>query len=195
MRIDDLTSPLRKALAANANTSSFAAKPPTIAEPTNDGVVNLTNGGVVVPQHMLILPYGLGANNDAFDMRVLGWRHAGSSQGAQAALWVPVIIGQFSCICGNVTGVAATGGQTPDVLATEFFCDTITVSGTRGALQPRVTNDNGTGAEFGGTIRVSSPANDTVAFVLLPLLGMEKVEFQFDQTTNTPTMNALIALL
>lgn len=183
MYLDQLSRPFAKAWAANANTSSFASKIPTITEPTNDGVVNLTAGysaGGITPITMMVLPYGLGADEDAFDMRIIGWRHIGPAAPA-IPLWVPTILGQFSCTLGTAAGVAGA-----PVLNTELFADTITVGS-----EPTITADV---TRF-GTVRVYSPTANLVAYLIIQVYGCEKVEFSFDQTTNTPTMNCLIALL
>jgi hypothetical protein len=179
--------PFRKALSANSNDSSFASRVPTVVEPTSDGVVNLAwpHGGTV-PQSLLVLPYGLGSDNDAFDLRVIGWRHIGAvGQGpALAALWVPTILVEVTCTISAAVGVAGS-----PVLNTERFADTITVKSA--GFEPTYTADT----TRAGSVRIFSPTNDLVGWFVLALDGLEKIEFTFDQTTNTPTMNALIALL
>lgn len=186
-----LARPYRKALAANSNDSSFPSRVPTIAEPTGDGVIDLgwqrpSISGGTVPQYMQVLPYGLGSDNDAFDMRVIGWRHVGSTspQEATRALWVPTVMVEVTCTISAAVGVA--GSQ---VLNTERFADTITVKAA--GWEPTYTADT----TRAGSVLIFSPVNDVVAWFKVLLDGYEKVEFTFDQTTNTPTMNALIAFL
>lgn len=178
--------PYQKAWAANANTSSFASKIPTTTEPTNDGVVDLVNrmGGGMVPERVLVLPYGLGSNNDAASMRVIGWRHIGSGI-SPGVLWVPTILIEVACTFSAAVGIAGA-----PVLNTECFADTITV-----VTQRLISGTISAAAASLGMSEIFSPTNDLVAQLIIPVLGFEKLEFTFDQTTNTPTCNALIAFL
>jgi hypothetical protein len=194
MQLEGITRPARRVWATNANTSSFASKIPTITEPTNDGILNLTPdsapgtayGDGISAQFAKVWPIGLGANNDAFSLRILGWQRIGA--GAPGSiLWYPTIIAEVTCIMGNVTGVA--GSPVP---ATEFFCDTIVLVAARQAL---VWGTISTADANWGRIEILSPANDTPGYLIIPLYGYEKIELTFDQTTNTPTMNALVSLL
>lgn len=178
---------MQRALATNANTSSFAAKTYTITEPTNDGVLNLLGGGgVQVPKWILVKPIGLGANNDGFSMRLWGWESiGGNAETAGARAWIPSIIAEYTCLMGNMAGVAGS-----PVLNTEFFCDTMAPVAAR---QADCTIAAGTAVQT--LYEVISPVNDTPAWARIPILGWEKIEFAFDQTTNTPTMNCLYRLL
>lgn len=188
MELNTFARPFKKALSTNSTASSFASKIATVTEPTNDGVLDLTAGGTAgpggfVPVRMFLLPYGLGSSNDGFSMRVIGWRHIGAGPPQGIWLWVPVILGEFACLLGAMTGVA-----TAPVLNTECFCDTITPVAAR--LPDRVI---AAGTAVNSDTAVSDPANDTSAYIDMLLRGVEKVEFTFDQTTNTPTMNTLVS--
>lgn len=186
MQLEITSRPGKRVLAANANTSSFASKVPTITEPTNDGVLDLLNAGtgVIVPQYLKLWPIGLSANDDAYSMRVIGWTRIGSGPNA-GTLWYPTVLCELACIMGSTTGVAGS-----PVLNTEFFCDVITVV-TQGVI---AGTDNALATTF-GNIEITSPGNDLIAYALIPTMGFEKLEFQFDQTTNTPTMNVLVSAI
>lgn len=174
---------MAKAMATNANTSAFTAKTALVkTRPSGNLVTELapTSGGKV-PARVRIFPYGLGSNNDAFSMRVWGWTQLGPTS---APLWLPAALGEFACTISAFSGVA--GGN---VLNTELFADTITVVATVG--EPTITAD----VTRAGTAVVFSPANDTPAWVEISLRGIELLEFDWDQTTNTPTMNALLQFL
>lgn len=160
--------PLYKAKATNATDTSFASKVPTTTEPTNDGVVDLAGQGEA-PTWLMLIPYGTGDADDAFDMRLLGWRKV-------ATLWVPTILLQFTATLGTAVGVAGAA-----VVATEMFADTV--------------SDPATGmGSVGANCQPSSPANNTVAHYLVDTRGCPKVEFCFDATTGNPTgMNCLWA--
>lgn len=180
--LETINTPFRKVRSVNSNSSSFPSKIPTTTEPKDDAgtaagasIVELCipQGGLV-NNSFLVVPYGLGSSNDGFSMRVLGWKRIRS--GTLFDLWVPVKLLEVACLLGASTGVAGS-----PVLNTELLCDTITiVSGSGNA---------------GVSVDVLDPADDTIAHFVMALKGFSKLEFTFDQTTNTPTMNALISEL
>lgn len=189
--LGNISRPLFRALAANANTSAFTAKAPTVTEPTNDGVISLHTfnaGGAAVPAKAMFWPIGVGADNDAYSLRVIGWRRLGNGAvtGFQT-IWVPSIIAEVSCTLSGAVGVANS-----PVLATERFADTITIVAAR---QLVAIDTDSAGAASRGTVQILSPTNDTPGFFTAELCGCEKIELLFDQTTNTPTGNALVAFL
>lgn len=176
-----LTAPLVRACVTNANTSSFTAKTAAvIVEPSGNLVYPIAEPGFEFRGRVRIFPIGLGANNDAYSFRVWGWSRIGSGV-SPGTLWVPAELGEYSCILGNFIGVALS-----PVLATEFFADTVAV------VKEPVTTADVTNA---GTTEIFSPANDTPGWIELRLRGVEKLEFDFDQTTNTPTCNLLLQFL
>lgn len=177
-----LSRDFQKVRSVNATATSFASKVPTLTEPSGDAgsatgasVIDLCPGGNGVSQasRLVLVPYGTGDADDVFAMRVIGWRCLG--RGATTAIWIPVILAELTCTMSAVTGVA--GGA---VSATEYFCDTIAlVSG----------NDD-------ISIDIVSPTGDVIAHAAMDLKGFQKIEFQFDMTTNNPTgANCLIALV
>lgn len=183
--------PYQKAAAANVTSASFPARVPTIAEPTGGAVVDLANNFFWVPAELMILPYGLGSNNDVFDMKVIGWEHIGNVSPTTQVLWVPTTIAVFTCtISSTLPGVTLA-----PVIATEFFADTITLKSA--ITQPLQADQNATPATQyrGEDVTIYSPADDTLAWIRLKLLGFSKIEFTFDTTTGTPTMNCLIRKL
>lgn len=172
----------QKALATNSSDSSFTSKVPTLTEPANDGVLHLGGAkggpyGGTIPQWMLCLPYGLGADNDAFSIRAIGWRRIVGRTSSEKTLWIPTTLCELSATISGAVGVAGA-----PVLNTERFADTLTI-----VAEPTLTAD-----VTSGSVIVFSQANDTPAWFAVELRGCEKVEFTFDQTTNTPTMNALV---
>lgn len=186
MQLEITSRPGKRVLAANANTSSFASKVPTTTEPTNDGVLDLLAGGsgIIVPRFLKLWPIGLSSDDDAFSVRVLGWTRIGSGPNA-GTLWYPTVLCELACIMGSTTGVAGS-----PVLNTEFFCDTITVV-TQGVL---AGTDNALATTI-GNIEITSPGANLIAYAVIPTLAFEKLEFQFDQTTNTPTMNVIVSAI
>jgi len=178
-----IAGPLQKACAANANTSAFTAKTAAVLTVPSGNLVgqiaNVDGGGGRVPNRIRIYPYGLGANNDGFALRLWAWY-----RGHNPDTWYPSILTQINCTMGSFTGIA--GGQ---VLNTEFFVDTISLVALIG--EPTYTADV---TRF-GRVELYTPANDTPAWVELDLRSAELLEWDFDQTTNTPTMNALYQLV
>jgi len=180
--------PVQKAVATLVNSSAFTAKTKTSAtRPTPGGaVLELTVVNQRTPEEMVIFPYGGGgaASNDAFDMRVWGWLPmAGQAQGQVG--YMAFILAQFSCTVGAMTG--HTGGL---LSASELFVDTITL-GTTGAEEMTYTANT---TRF-GSLGVYNPANDTPAFVRCWTQGVELIEFDIDQTTNSPQGGALVHFL
>lgn len=172
--------PFRRALATNSSDANFVSKAATITEPTNDGVLTLVpSSGGLFPERLELIPFGVSAANDTFSMRVLGWSPV--LLDTKTTLWVPVTLGEFACTLGAMTGVAGAA-----VLNTELFVDTITMVAARN--EDRVI---GAGTAVNSDTYVNSPANDTPAHIRLRISGYQKVEFIFDQTLNTPTMNTL----
>lgn len=181
-----LVSPLVRACPVNANTSAFTAKTAgTTTRPAGNLVFDLApilGAGGGFRARCRLFPIGVGSNDDAFSLRVWGWsRFDFGASGSAAPVWVPAELLEVSCTLGSFAGVA--GGL---VAATELFADTITM-----VKEPTLAAD----VTPAGTTEIMSPANDTPAWVEFRLRGVELLEFDFDQTTNTPTMNALLQFL
>lgn len=174
----------QRAFTTNLTTSSFTSTPSQTAKPSVNGVVAVcTAGGKVAPWGVRIMPIGLGASNDAFSLRVLGWNVAGDAQPQALPLWISQPLAEFACTVGAATGVAGS-----PVLVTELFVDTIAPVALK---QPTIT----AGASTEGKTFFYSPADDTAAYIDVPLVGSELIQFLGDQTTNTPEMNAMIRWL
>lgn len=179
MWIEDQSRPLQRALTTNSSASSFASKVYTVTEPTNDGVLNLTFNKTLVPSRILLIPIGLGADDDAFSVRIIGWHKV--TKAAVTTGWVPTIIAELGVVVGTAVGVAASA-----VLNTERFPDTITIV-SEGTTTADTTRR--------GTVELHSPGSNLIGHAIVPIGGFEKIEFTFDQTTGTPTMNVLYAYL
>lgn len=180
----DKARPMLRGFATN-KTGGFTAKMPTKTEPVNDGVIDLTDRGigVLVPGRVLVTGVGVGADNDAFTLRVWGWRRlkVKANNANLVDCWIPELIGALGFVLCAVTGAAGT-----EFPATERMSDTVTVS-----TEP-VTS---AAAETRGKIVVMSPGSDIQGWASVPIWGFEKIEFDTDDTTNTPTMNVLYALI
>lgn len=193
----NLNRPLIKALPTNAASAAFTAKTvcttgltplgnaPTQAAMDAVGLVRIAaegGSGGYVPTWARIYPYGLGSDNDGFSLRLWGWFHIGAGPDG-AKLWMPTILGEFTALISGFVGVAGA-----PVLNTERFADTIGIVALDGEYT--ITADV---TRF-GTVQLFTPANNTPGCVQVPLRGAEWIEWDFDQTTGTPTMNVLYQL-
>lgn len=177
----------RRALVTNAADTDFPAKIPTITEPSGDGVHTLAKRlGLPVPYELQIIPFGTGTDGATFDLKVIGWRR---TLGLTKTLWIPVPLLKLACTLSTAVGVAGS-----DVVATERFVDTISVTlegMTRdGELVPSTDAVSFTSS---GTVVVTSPADNTLAMAEYCVKGFEKIEFIFDLGASATGANALVA--
>ena len=179
--------PLLKVLATSATDATFPSKIPTVTEPTGAGVLDLASQGGVVPSRIVVLPFGAGADNTTFDMRIIGWRKLGALP-TPGELWIPTVLAQVSCTLSAAIGIAGA-----PLVATDRFADTIILHATITA-QGKTTDTDSAGAASTGRIVFTSPANDLVAHFTVELEGCQKVEFTFDMTGAT-NGNALVSFL
>lgn len=184
----NLARPFQKARQFNSTDTTFPVRAPQVTPLVQDAAASglvqevfsfVEGGNGPVPFAAFIVPYGLGAALDAFDMRVIGWKKIGTDP--NLTLRVPFILGSYTCTLCTAVGVAGS-----PVLATEHFCDTITI-----ISEPTVTAD----VTRGGTTHVYSPTGNLLAWVRVPLRGCEQIEVTFANRTNTPTKNALVSFL
>lgn len=175
MLVETVSMSFRKARSANSTDSGFPSRVPTMTAPSGTGVINLcTSDGMLAQNGMVLLLYGLGADNDTMSCRVIGWRSVGEND-VTTGLWIPVILCEFAAVLSGATGVA---GAT--ILNTERFADTITLT---------TGNDD-------VSVDIVSPTGDVIAHAMMDLKGFQKVELTFKLGGTPPTsMNALVALL
>lgn len=190
-----LARPFSKARSVNSSASAFTA--PTVtdyktlkalftdaATAAARVVIPLSTqpgGSGSVPCAIDIFPYGLGSNNDTFSLRLIGWRRYPTPIADDRILMIPFLLCELGCTISAFVGAAGF-----PILNTERFADTLTI-----VSEPTYTAD----VTRTGGIELFSPANDTPAYARVPLRGAEAIEFDFDQTLNTPTMNALYSLI
>ena len=153
---------------SNSTATSFASRIPTTTEPTGDGVYDCHPGGVAqdaVLNYAMFVPFGRDTPGLTFDMRIFGWSLVA---GSSTDVYIPIRLVQCSCTLGSATGV--DGSNLEDE---ELICDTIA----------SVTGSN--------LRTVVSPADNTIAHMIVDVTGFCKVEAIFDRTGATQA-NCLI---
>lgn len=159
-----------RARATNDTASSFASRIPTVTEPTGTGVLN-TSGA-----DLLIVPFGVGSDNQTGSVRVIGWRAIDTKdqQNTQGrTLWIPVILAEVVATLSAAVGIA---GAIID--ETNRFADTLTLT----------TGNDDVSVDF------TSPTGDVIAHIVVKGKGFEKVEVTHKVTTAT-SLNSLVAML
>ena len=157
-------SKLSKIRAASSTDSTFPSRVPTATAPSGDGVIGdpIVQGA---PDWVQVIPFGDGADNATFDLRVIGWKVS------DLGLWVPTILAQAAC-----TLSAAVGVNTYEVTASQRFVDTMT-------LTQVLTNVDS---------KLSSPTSDLVGSFQVQTRGCALIEIIFDLGTATGA-NALVS--
>lgn len=182
--LETMSMAFRKARSVNQTSSSYVSKVPTQTEPSGDAgsatgasIIDLTSkDGIIAQNALLVVPFGAGSDGNTFNFRVIGWRYIGTNP--QTRLWVPVNLLELACTLSAVVGVAGM-----EVTNSERFVDTISV--TKGStLSGEAAAEN-----------VVSPANDTIAHLMVDVKGFTKLELSFETGSSATNCNALIALL
>lgn len=157
------TSKLSRVRATSA-TGSFPSKVPTATQPTGDGVVGdpIVQGA---PQYIQVIPFGDGADDSTFDLRVIGWKVS------DLGLWVPTILAQAACTLSTAVGV-----DTYEVTSSQRFADTISLTQVRADVDSKL----------------SSPTGNLVGSFQVETRGSAFIEVTFNLGTATGA-NALVS--
>ena len=158
-----------RARTTNSTASSYAAKIPTLTEPTGAGVWTTDKGGGRIQNVVTVKPYAIASDNDTFKMRVIGWNKCDEGTPA-AVMWFPTVLVDLALTASAEVGVA--GGV---VLGTERFADTMTLT---------TGNDD-------VSVDIVSPTGDVSAHAVIDLKGSQKIEFSFAIVSGATSMNAL----
>jgi len=203
MLLETLSTAFRKVRQTNSTDASFPSRVPRLAwsgeannQPSGKGdaaaqttfaVVDLvakssfpdrgpSNG--TAQNKVIIVPFGVGSDTQTFKMRLIGWRIAyerDSEENIRTAIWIPVTLAEFTATLGTSPGLAGTVEG-----SAQLFADTIALDGTSG-------NDD-------IDISITSPADNTIAHVVVDVKGFEKLEITFDTNSSATSCNALVAL-
>lgn len=175
MLIETLCTDWQKLKTTNFTDTSFATVGPTAIEPTGDGVIDCVGDtGAIVQNALLAKFFGTSANNQNFNVRILGWSRWLNANGVYT--WDFIILCQLAVTLGNLAGAANC-----IITATDFQADTIVV--TYGStLSGEAPSEN-----------IVSPANDVPgAHVLVDTKGSRKVQFQFDRNSSAASANGAV---
>ena len=156
---------LQRVRATSSADATFPSKVPTATAPSGDGVVSDPVAGGLAPEWLQVVPFGDGADNATYDLRVIGWKPT------PLGLWVPTILAQAACTLSTAVGVNGY-----EVTASQRFVDTITLT----QVQANVDS------------KLSSPVNDTPGSFQVQTRGSVLVEVIFDMGTATGG-NALVS--
>jgi hypothetical protein len=167
----------RRWLSANDTSASFPSRIPTLTPPTDttdalrtlEGGPNIVRVDVLGADTLELMPYGAGADDTNFNLRVIGWRCIAGIASTDSALWIPSSLCTLACTLGTTVGVAAT-----PVVAANRFADVISVTDGL-AVTPGV------------------PDNMS-AIALVSLSGFMGLELIFNMNSSATSGNALFAM-
>lgn len=189
MLVETLRTPYKKARLVNYTTNGYPtfiagqATVPTLTDVSSAtaqvGIeLSQPNGGAS-QNAVQVLPFGVGADDATFSMRIIGWQKSIGLVGKEVLdteLWVPLVLVEVLCTLSTFVGVAGRY-----VLDTERLVDIITLVGTTG--------------NAGVDVDIVSPGNNTPGRLLVDLLGSSVLEVQFTTGGSATSCNALLGYL
>ncbi len=168
--------PFRYAFSTNATSTSFTVQNGTSTEPSGAGVVDLLSAspgvgaGIYVPSYLQLVPFIVGADNDTAGLKIYGYTPTiPTDLVTDTALYVPQLLAHLTLTAGARTF--------SDHTASAFFTDTIAV--TKGP------------ADNGQWLSVISPADDSVASIILNTRGCRYIKFDVDLLVTPTSVNCL----
>ena len=166
---------LTKAMATNSQATEYAVIAPATTEPTSDGCIAVTSGGIISPNRIMIFPYADAAPGSQFTFRLHYWNHVG--QDPASYVWVPMLLVEVLCALADVAGPPDTNNPLARlILSSERFCDNlVAVRGSYGV---------------GGDVVNGSV---TPSAIMIELKGARRLQFDFQQIDPNVAMNALWA--
>lgn len=180
----EVVRPFMRVRGVNSNSAAFPARAPSKTGPVQglgaaDAVlirISTEGGGGEAPGGLMLVFFGTGADNDAFDVKVIGYHRVGSGDWSMV---VPFTLASLRVTLGQAQGIS--GGE---VDSSQRMADTISI-----LSEPTETAD----VTRTGTLTLYSPADNSVAWVIVPTIGAASYELVFADTIGTPTKNALVS--
>jgi hypothetical protein len=159
--IDVRPSTGRRLLINNSTAAAFTAPTERVGRPSGEGFFELQGTGTAskekIPASLVIQPWGAGADNTTFDLRIWAYRDLENS-------FQPILLAQVSC-----TLCATTGTSGGNLGTGNRYVDTITITAGN--------------ANVG--LEAVSPTSDLPAHVILVTKGGGVLWFDFDMTGAT----------
>lgn len=141
-------------LTANANDNDVATLSTSNPAANHLGVHYVGNANLAK-----IMFFGAGAENSQMNANIYGYS---PTQGSANSLWIPTLIGRFTCTLSAVIGV--TGES---ITNTDRMCDAIAL------------------IEGDPTCKIVTDVNDRIASVLVDLEGAQYIAVKFNWTAVT----------
>lgn len=127
VNIQTASSAWRKLFAANQTTSfTSGGLAGTKTMPSSEGVVDIRKGaavGAAIPNALMILPFGAGADTNTIKVRIWGWEQVFGPNAGTDGWWQPALLAEILATLSTPTGSA--GGP---ITATDRLPDTIAVT-------------------------------------------------------------------
>jgi hypothetical protein len=183
MLLETLSQRFRKARTTSTTDSSYPARTPTNTMPSGTGnnasqttasSVFEVGGtiGSVGQNAVLAVFYGAGSDDNTFSCRFLGWRQL-LPEDPSTTIWVPVTLCEVQVTLGTTTGTAGLV-----LLNTDRLCDIITLTTGNADV----------------SVDVVSPADNTVASIVVDMKGCQLLEPIFTTGSSATNCNALLAM-
>ena len=189
MLIETLSTRWRKGRVTNTTDSSFPSRVPTATKPTGIGdsaaqttpsVFDIRATGEYVQNALVMSFFGTGSDNNTFSARLIGWRVVPDPADAgnlHKFLFIPIPLFEVQATL-SATQAGVDGTTIP---STMLFADTITLTGTT--------------ADQGVSIDIVSPANNTIAHLVVDIKGFEFVEPIFTTGSSATDCNCLMSFI
>lgn len=183
--LSTLTTGFRRLRVTSTTDTSFPTRTLTATKPDGIGNAVAQTTLAVIPcwgegistqkNRALVIPFGAGADDTTFDMRLYSWFTVNERDEADpnTLLYYPMLLGEINVTLSTQTGVAGKC-----LVATDRLADTLTIASTS--------------ANQAVSIDVVSDANNTGAHLVVDLKGGQWFEAVFDLTGAT-NANALVA--
>lgn len=173
MLIEALTSHTVKAQSTNSTDASFPAHIPTVTKPAASATRAVFDRGLGANCCTLrITPYAVGSNNQTMNIQIVGWNRCfspGVTGISKTEIWIP----RIACEVQGTLSSSLVGIANADIVATELFCDTLTLT-------------SGISVLYQGT------ADSEIACFTCGVSAYSIFEVQFKLGTVSTSMNALV---
>lgn len=146
------------------------------SQATSPAIIPGGQGGVASQNGLLVVPYGVGADDSTFSLNVYSWRPislrtGGEQLEAARQQWIAILLAQVACtLSDQQTGI--TGGT---LGTSTYFCKTLAV----------------TYGNANVSVEIVSTADGRIASFLVDVKGSPLVEIWGDRAGSATSFNAL----